>query len=80
MQAVKAIYDGKVFCPLLPVRLKEGEVVMVVLPEPKKQGDLLRFLGLWKDIDEPAIDLEQIYKEREYSSMGRPDPDDLFGQ
>jgi len=75
MNAIKAIYENGTLKPLEQVPLREGSEVLITIIETKKkdQSKLLDFFGIWKG--ENAIDLDQIMKDRENCSLGRPEID-----
>ena len=63
---IKAKYTKGVFTPLEPVRLREDEVVEVIVPEPKEDEDDEVFLssaGGWKDLI-PEEFIKEVYERR----------------
>ena len=65
-RVIKAKYTKGVFTPLQPVRLREDEVVEVIVPDPKEDEDDAAFLssaGGWNDLI-PEEFIKQVYERR----------------
>ena len=65
-RVIKAKYTNGVFTALEPVRLREEEVVEVIVPEPKEDEDDEAFLssaGGWKDLI-PEEFIKEVYERR----------------
>jgi hypothetical protein len=74
MSAIKAVYDGRVFVPLVPVRAKKNQVAVFTLLDPLKTAESVkqtsslkvtkphkRFLGALPK--ENIVELETILEE-----------------
>ena len=63
-RVIKAKYTKGVFTPLEPVRLREEEVVEVIVPEPKEDDEaFLSSASGWKDLI-PEEFIKEVYERR----------------